>query len=95
MKLKVSAFHGSMGKKAPTDLVLTHLSTSKNAAAERIESLFTGQAYTAIKHDGGMELIDRNGKTTARRSMSEHIKRFCDYLKGCQIHEFEFEVFSA
>ncbi len=91
----VSVFHGSASCKVPNDLVLTHMSTSITAAAERIESLFTGTSNTVIQPDGAVKIINGNNMTVECRTVKQHVDKFCEYLKGCRIHQYTINVESA
>lgn len=94
MTKKISVFHGSAKNKMPTELALSHLSTSKNAAAERIEALFTGQCYTGITVDGNIEIIDPINHRSEKLTLRRHLTQFQEYLCTCKIYEFELEVLS-
>lgn len=85
----MDVYNGSFKGLKKSNFIFKHLSTSPNASAERIESMFAAQERCALNADFSVDVIDINNNVTKTKTLDEHILEFCDHADKRVINKYK------
>jgi hypothetical protein len=88
----MDVYNGSFKGINKSNFIFKHLSTSSNAAAERIESMFAAQEKCATNADFSVDVIDNKGIITKTKALEEYLLEFCHHANKCVINKYRIKA---
>lgn len=88
----MDVYNGQIKSLTESSFVFKHFSTSSNAAAERIESMFASKEKCRLNIDFSVDVLDLMGRVIRSKTFEQHITEFCEHASQCIINKYKIEM---